>query len=130
MTIRQLLQGLHKLACELGADTEVEITGPSLHLKVHEVRAGTVGPYPVALIQTRTRKIVARKPKCMATHLGYLKKSYRKAVAAGLCYRCKQPLGDSETLDCKECAAVRLVKDRHRKQAKRLADRRKTKTKH
>jgi len=122
MTIRQLLQGLHKLAGELGADTDVEIVGPSLHLKVHEVRAGTVGPYPVALIQTRTRKIVANKNKHLrkTSNSKYQKAYYAKHVESGTCYSCKAPLGESKTLQCESCSETRRVKARQR-----LADKRK-----
>lgn len=118
MTLRILLQKLHCLAGEMGADTPVEVYGFGRRGKLHDVVAAADGPYPFAAIHVKSCKLSAQKKKVrnrvqMAAH-------YEDRKANGLCVKCAEPLPDSRlTQCCATCAAIQAQKDKERYARKR-----------
>ena len=118
MTLRILLQKLHKLAGEMGADTPIEVYGFSRRGKLHDVVAAADGPFPFAALHVKGRGLSAQKKKArnrvrMAAH-------YEERKANGLCVKCSEPLPDSRlTQCCSTCAAIQAQKDKERYARKR-----------
>lgn len=113
MTLRILLQKLHKLAGEMGADTPVEVYGFSRRGKLHDVVAAADGPFPFAAIHVKGRNLSAQEKK--VRNRARMAVLYEERKANGLCVKCAEPLPDTcLTERCPTCAAIQAQKDKER----------------
>lgn len=111
MTLRILLQQLHQMAGELGADTPVRllITGRSTPLDsvTHLVRGSGDA---VLLRATPYRKRATKEPELKIRQQGYVQAWRNRRIASGKCVRCGEDRGDSKTTSCNTCKEIRRLK--------------------
>ena len=94
MTLRVLLQKLHRAAAQLGADTDVRISGLRVPTDILEVKSRR--GYAVLFLAQDPSDENAKK-----------RASYRQRVAQGLCSRCGEPMNGVDAVRCGACKLKR-----------------------
>jgi len=114
MTLRVLLQKLHGVAAQLGADTQVNVSGYN----------GRKFIYDVVIRDTKKAKQVfveigmeyEKTPRTRGEyHRGAVKDRYTMLRQVALCYTCKGELRDSPTAQCPSCREKRKIRDKSRR---------------
>ena len=94
MTLRVLLKKLHGVAAQLGADTEVHISGLRVPTDILEVKPRR--GYAVLFLAQDPSDENAKK-----------RASYHQRVAQGLCSRCGEPMNGVDAVTCESCKLKR-----------------------
>lgn len=114
MTLRVLLKKLHGVAAQLGADTEVNVSGYNGRKFIYDVvvHSTTKGKRVFVEIGMEYEKPPRSRGEY---HRGAVKDRYTMLRQVALCYTCKGELGDSPTAQCPSCREKRRVRDKRRK---------------
>lgn len=105
MTLRVLLQKLHSVAAQVGADSQVHIAGFKDTRFIEDVQVQKRPRSTKAVLKIGQNSLKRTK----RTELGYQKNRelsnsrYSTLRELGLCYTCKGDLGASPTAQCPTC---------------------------
>lgn len=104
MTLRVLLQKLHSVAAQLGADTQVHIAGFQDTRFLEDVQVQTLPRARRAVLKIGQERKKPRSTEARSQrNREAAKERYALLRESGVCYTCKGELGDSPTAQCTSC---------------------------